>query len=72
MSSGQARYEEDIRQEANEEHIKRLAEVGYAKIANITDELYDAITSIEYNISSLPRAGWNKLDRIKKLIVSLK
>lgn len=72
MSSGQKAWAEDLEEERQAEHYKRLENLGFCVIANAVDEMSEDIKQLEAMMVSLPRSGWGCLDALKKNLRKLK
>ena len=67
MSSGQAAWAQEKREEAFDQHIKLLEQLGLKRIAQITTDLNRAMQNFYKTCPALSRTGWNQLDHILAL-----
>jgi len=71
MSTGQARWSDEMATEKRKSLESRLEELGIDRIACIIENLEDALLSFEQDLPTMSRIGWQRLDRIKKLVTQL-
>lgn len=67
MSSGQAAWAQEKREEALDKHIKQLEQLGFAKIAQISAELEQAVCAFDRSCPPLSRDCFKQLGNIKNL-----
>lgn len=72
MSCGQKAWAEELEEERQAEHYKRLENLGFCVIANTVDEMLEDLEQFEATLISLPRSGWFCLDALKKRLRTLK
>ena len=77
MGSDQKAWAEELEEQAWHERRAwyerraRLEALGYTKIGETADEITRLLNHLEGDITSLSRAGWRRLDRIKELLKRL-